>query len=82
MHYHMRFDSKLVHATCTIRQIPCAYVECTYVLEKPWVHGSPPQQQTSYQPVTDFTYWSVLGSFNNWNIITFPQKDTTGEDFE
>ena len=35
-----------------------------------------------YQPVQGFTYCTMLGSFNNWNIITFHTKDTTSEVFE
>ena len=35
-----------------------------------------------YQPVTDFTYWTVLGSFINWNIIRLSPKSTPFEAFE
>ena len=52
------------------------------MLDKPWVHGLPPEQKMHYQPVTEFTYWTVLGSFNNCNIITFSYKATASEDFE
>ena len=38
--------------------------------------------QLCYRPVTDFSYWPVIGSFNNWNIITLSQKATTSEAFE
>ena len=41
-----------------------------------------PKQQLRYQPVTDLSYWPILGSFNNWNIITFPHKATTSQAFE
>ena len=30
----------------------------------------------------DYTYWSVLGCFKNWSIITFSNKTTTCEEFE
>ena len=55
--YHMRFDPKLVHGICAICQIPCVCYECTYMLDKPWIHGltPPQQQQPRYQPVIDFT---------------------------
>ena len=52
------------------------------MLDKPWVNFFPPQQQYRYQPVVDFSYWTFLGSFNNWNIITLSHKATTSEDFE
>ena len=81
-HYHMRFDLKLWHFICEICRITFACAKCTYILEKPWVHGFPPQQHPHYQPVTDFTYWQLLGSFNNWNINTLSHKETTSEAFE
>ena len=43
--YHMQFYPKLVHGICTIRNIPCACAECTYMLEKTWIDGFPPQQK-------------------------------------
>ena len=55
--------------------------EFTYILDKPWFRGLSPQQKPRYQPVTYFTYWPFLGSFNNWNIITFSHKATTSEAF-
>ena len=38
-HYHMRFDPKLGHGICAISHIPCACVECTPMLDKPWIYG-------------------------------------------
>ena len=35
-----------------------------------------------YQPVTDCTYWPVLGSYNNWNIIHLTPKSTPFEEFD
>ena len=52
------------------------------MIDKPWVRVFTPQQQPSYQPVINCTYWKVLVSFNNWNIIKFPHKETTSEVFE
>ena len=34
-----------------------------------------------YQHGVDCIYWSVLFSFNNWNIIQFINKTTSIEDF-
>ena len=68
--------------TCELCQIPCACVECTYMLEKLWVNGFSPQQQPRYQPVKNFPYWTGQGSFKNWNIITLSHKSITSEDFE
>ena len=76
-HHDIKFNTKLVHVICTILQIPCACYECKYMLDKPWVSGSPPQQQMRYQKVHDYTYWQLLGCFNNWNIIKLSHKSTT-----
>ena len=70
-HYCMCFDPKLRDGTCEIRRIPCAFTQCTYMLDKTWATCVPPQQQPFYQPVKYFTYWTMLGFFNNWNTIHF-----------
>ena len=80
-YYHMKFDQKIGYGTYDIRIIPCSCVYCTSMLDKPWVCGLPLLQQPRYQPVTEFTYWPVLGSFKNWNIIALLYKATTSEAF-
>ena len=80
-HYHMWLDRKLGHWIFAISQIPYACSEFTSMLEKPWTRGMPPHQQTHYQPVHDWIYWPLLGSFNKWNIITFLHKAKTIKDF-
>ena len=52
------------------------------MLDKLCIHGWTPPQQPHYQPVTDFYYYQVLGSFNHWNIITLSYNSTASEDFE
>ena len=52
------------------------------MLYKPWIPGLTPEKQPRYRPVIDCSYWPVLGSFNNWNIITLSHKATTSEAFE
>ena len=81
-HYHLRFDPKLGHGICAILYIPCAYIACKSMQETPWIYGIPSKKKARYQPVTDNTYWKVLGSFNNWNIIHLSPKSTTFEVFE
>ena len=39
--YHLRFDTKLSNGVCTILRIPCAYVSCTSMIDKPWISGTP-----------------------------------------
>ena len=39
-------------------------------------------EQPIYQPVIDCTYWPVLRSLNNWNIVRFTNKTTSGEYFD
>ena len=40
------------------------------------------KKEAHYQPVTDFIYWPVMGSYNNWNIIRLTPKSTTVESFD
>ena len=81
-HYHLRFVPKIGHGICAILLIPCAFIGCTLMLYKTWNSGIPSKKQARYQPVIDCTYWSVLCSFNNWNIIHVSPKSTTFEAFE
>ena len=81
-HYHLRFNPKLGHGICTIRRIPCACVACTSILEKPWIYGILSNKQARYQPVTNCTYWPVLGSYKNFNIIHLTPKSITFEAFD
>ena len=78
----MLFDPKLGYGICAIRLIDYACDEFTYMLYKPCIHGLTTQQQLRYQHVIDFTYWTIIVSFNNCNIITLSHKATTSEDFE
>ena len=73
-YYHLRFDLKLGNGLCAIIRIPCVCVACTPMIDKPWIYGIPSDEQERYTPVTKCTYWPVLGSFNNWNIIQLSQK--------
>ena len=40
------------------------------------------KKQARYQPVTNCTYWPVLGSYNNCNIIHITPKLTPFESFD
>ena len=73
-HYHLLLEPKLGYGKCEIQCIPCACVECTNMLKKNWGSDVVHAQQPCYQPVVCWTYWSVLGSLNNWNIIQFTNK--------
>ena len=77
---HIQFDPKVGHEICKIRHITCD--KCTSIPNKTWVHCLTPQQKLRCQPVIDWTYWPLLGSFNNWNIITLSHKATTSDVFE
>ena len=50
------------------------------MLNQPWDPVIPVQKQLHYQPVKYFTYWHMLGSFKNWNIIQLSHKATSCED--
>ena len=43
--YHLCFDPKIGHGICVICRIPCACVECTLILDKPWIFGTPPKKE-------------------------------------
>ena len=81
-HHHLRLDLKLGHGKYAIWQKPYACVSCTNMLDKTRVPGLDHSQQPCYQPIFDFTYWYVLGYFDNWNIIQFKNKTTSSEDFD
>ena len=80
--YHLRFDPKLGMDIFTISYIPCACVSCTPMLDKSWISGSPSDKQERYKPVTVCTYWLLLGSFNNCNIIQLSQNSTPSDTFD
>ena len=81
-HYHLRFDPNIGHGVCAILRIPCACVGCTSILEKLCIYGIQLTRQTRYQYVTNFTYWQVLGPYNNWTIIDLTPKSTPFEAFD
>ena len=81
-HSHLRFYPKLGMGICVIRHLPCDCVACTSMLDKPWISGIPPDEQERCKPVTKCTYWTVLGSFNNLNIILLSQKSTPSDLFD
>ena len=80
-HYHLSFYPKLGMVICEIFHIPCACVACKSMLYKPWIYGITPDAQERYKPITKCTYWPVLGSFNNCNIIQLSQKSTPSYTF-
>ena len=81
-HYHLRFDPKLGMGICEILCIPCACFACTSMLYIPWVSGIPPDEQERYKPITKCTYWTVLGSFKNLNVILLSQNSTPYNTFD
>ena len=81
-HYHLRIDPKLVHGNFEIRQILCACIACTNMLDKTWAYGVDPTKKTCYRPFEDCTYWTTLGSLNNCNITDFTNKTTSGDEFD
>ena len=52
------------------------------MLDQPWIYGISSKKQSRFQPVTNYTHWPVLGSYNNWNIIHLSQKSINFEAFE
>ena len=81
-HYHIRFDPNIGHGICAIRRIPCACVACTSMIDQPLISSVQSTKQARYQPVINFTYWPVLGRYNNWNIIHLTPKSIPSEEFD
>ena len=81
-HYHIHFDPNLGDGICAIFRIPCAFVACTSILDHPWIAGVQSKKQACYQPVINFTYWPLLGPYNNWNIIHLTPKSIPSEAFD
>ena len=81
-HYHFRFDQKLGNGLCAVLRIPCDCVACTAMLYKSCIYSIPSYEKERYKPVTKCNYWTVLGSFNNWNIIIVSQKSNTSDAFD
>ena len=79
-HYHLIFYPKLDMSVCAILLILCACVACTSMLDKPWIPDI--QKNERYKPITKCTYWTLLGSFKNWNIIKLSQKSTSSDTFD
>ena len=52
------------------------------MFDNPWYCGVEPTKHTCYQPVVYYTYWPMLGSFKNWNIIQFTNNTTSSERFD
>ena len=65
-----------------MRNSPHACIEYTSIMDKPWIYGITSNKQARYQPVTNCTYWPVLGSYNNWNIIELTPKSKPFEVFD
>ena len=81
-HYHLRFDTKLGHGIFEIIHTPFACVGFTSVLEKPWISGIPSNKQELCEPITNCTYWPVMGSYNNFNVIELSPKSIPFEAFD
>ena len=75
-------DPKLVHGRCSIKRTPLACVKCTKMLDNTWDPGVAHVQKICYQPVVDWTYWSVFVYFNNCDTIQFTNKSISSEDFD
>ena len=56
-------------------------------LVKPGMYGAintddTTTKQAHYQPVINFTYWPVMGPYDNWNIIHITPKSIPSEAFD
>ena len=81
-HYHLHLYPKLGMGICAIRRITCACVAYTSMLDKTSVSVITPDEQEHYKHITKYTYWPVLGSFNNWNLVQLSQKSSPSDAFD
>ena len=65
----MRFGKKLGQGTCSKTRIHCYCIQCTAMLDKHWTPNMPPQQKPHCQPVTECTYWPVIGDLQHFYIF-------------
>ena len=68
-YYHLLSDPKLGNGACAILRISCSCATCKSMMEKPCISGIPSDKEYHYKPVIYCNYCTVLGSFNNCNII-------------
>ena len=52
------------------------------MIDKNWTSGIPLDEQERYNPVTKCTYWPILGSFTNSNMMQLSQKSTPSDEFD
>ena len=81
-HYRLQLYPKFGHGKCATRKIPCACISLTTILEKPWDYKVDHRKHLYCQPVVGCTYWTLVGSFNNCNIIQFINKTPSSEEFD
>ena len=83
-YYHIWLYLKLGNFTYKIRQIlcVCVCVEFNKVMEKPYSLGVSNTENPRYYCFVECSYWPVLGTFKNCNIIIFTNKITSREDFD
>ena len=52
------------------------------MVDKPWISRIPSKKQALYQPITNCTYWPIMGSYNNWTIIELTPRSTPFQAFD
>ena len=52
------------------------------MMDKHWIFGIPSNKQERCQPITNCTYWPVMGSYNNFNFIELSPKSIPFEAFD
>ena len=72
-YYHLRFDIKLVNYVCAIFHIPCTYVACTSIIDKPWISHIPLKNKntinlSSIAPIGQFLGCSIIGTSSSCHI--------------
>ena len=75
-HYNFRADPALGHGFIAARRIPCMCEACVDQLKQKWKSNTDFYQQPRYLGDNQrCSLWKVLGSLNNWRLITLLDKD-------
>ena len=72
--YHFICDTYVGLDMCTIRRIPCAFVEWKNAMDIPCDAYLEPIYHQRSSSITKFKYYSTLGKHNDWVIMSFTEK--------
>ena len=78
--YHVYCCPQLGAGRVAMRRIPCPCKACDSTLRLDWVVGTDPDEQPRFQSVEHCQYRKVLGSRNEWDIVTLKDAPNGSND--